>query len=166
MEEGSYEKIKAEALAPPANFPNDPDTLSDLLAYQSKMNDEAQRALEEEEKAKEPAKEPEKKEEKAKDPEKKEEKAKEKKKVYPRRECPDCGKSLSVSTKKHKCYVIKSKPPPDLGGLPEESVRGPSTRPPETPQRGVTLDDVTNFLWADLKERGRVRRERLMAQMF
>ena len=83
----------------------------------------------------------------------------------PRWTCPDCGKSLSITTKKgrHKCYVLPKEP------APPDRVASPSFVPssaPEPAPRQVTLDDVTNFLWANQQEQSRIRRERLMAQMF
>ena len=106
-------------------------------------------------------------------PEKTEKEKKPEKPKKPRWTCPDCGKSLSVTTKKgrHKCYVLPKEPAapaaPVAPAAPDRVASPPvPSSDPEPASRQVTLDDVTHFLWANQQERSRIRRERLMAQMF
>ena len=169
--EDEYEKVREEAVK---EVEKEDDSAS------CSVEDQEDTKQEEAEKTERPPKKPEKTEK-----EKKPEKPKK-----PRWTCPDCGKSLSVTTKKgrHKCYVLPKEPESlpiraDRGGravedapsslhrfvppsLPDRVASLPVPQPPEPAQRQVTLDDVTNFLWADLKEQGRLRRERLLSQMF
>ena len=149
--EDEYEKVREEAVK---EVEKEDDAASRSVDDQDKQ-EETEKTEKEATLTERPPKKPEKTEK-----EKKPEKPK-----NPRWTCPDCGKSLSITTKKgrHKCYVLPKEP------APPDRVASPSFVPssaPEPAPRQVTLDDVTNFLWANQQEQSRIRRERLMAQMF
>ena len=101
--------------------------------------------------------------------------------------CPLCGKNLSSGTKSHVCRPCtkENTPPAAPGGqrpaaleiaappaapggqrpaaLPP--VASPSAEPLPQPLP-ITLDDVTNFLYGEVRARRNARRERISAQMF
>ena len=102
----------------------------------------------------------------------------------PRWTCPNCGKSLSATTKKckHKCYFIAKEESlqPTLGGaspaaltsdqqgagLPPRPVKAQPPPPAALQPQPITLQDITNFLLTDRRERARQRAERLEQMMF
>ena len=155
--EDEYEKVREEAVK---EVEKEDDSAS------CSVEDQEDTKQEEAEKTERPPKKPE-KTEKEKKPEKTEKEKKPEKPKKPRWTCPDCGKSLSVTTKKgrHKCYVLPKEPAAPAAPDRVASPPVPSSDPEPAP-RQVTLDDVTHFLWANQQEQSRIRRERLMAQMF
>ena len=82
-----------------------------------------------------------------------------------RRDCPDCGKSLSVATRNHTCYV---KPPTESSdpSAREDRSGAAQSGAPESLERPITLTDVSNFLFAEVKARRDSRRDRMSASMF
>ena len=80
-----------------------------------------------------------------------------------RRECPDCGKSLSVATRKHTCYVKPLGAPPPSPAPRSGAAQSGAPQPPERP---IALTDVSNFLFAEVKARRDSRRDRMSASMF
>ena len=92
--------------------------------------------------------------------------------------CPQCGKNLSSGTKSHVCRPCtkENTPPAAPAALPP--VASPSAEPLPQPPGSVpsaeplpqplpiTLDDVTNFLYGEVRARRNARRERISAQLF
>ena len=99
----------------------------------------------------------------------------------PRMICEGCGRSFSIHTKRHKCNppagFVPAKgekepqppaaPPPSPAPAPAPAPPpSPAPLPPPQPAPGITLADVTRFLFAESRARREQRRDDLLAKMF
>ena len=79
--------------------------------------------------------------------------------------CPKCGKNLSSRTKKHVCPPAQA-PEPAPSDVAQPEAPPPLERSVSAALPAMTLEDVTRFLYGEVRSRRNARRERINAQMF
>ena len=96
-------------------------------------------------------------------------------KVKPRVTCEKCGRNLAASTRRHKCEppagFVSAVADTTESAIPERArniIRETSSVRDTSPKRqsDVSLEDISNFLWSEVRERRRCRTENLQSKLF